>query len=53
MHSPDAGRHVPQRKVGDMLLSKGKTTEEQLEEALEVQRAEGGNPGETLPSGTL
>ncbi|MDP8972593.1 MAG: hypothetical protein M3N45_05320, partial [Actinomycetota bacterium] len=38
MQSPNAGRRLPQRKVGDILLSKGKITEEQLEEVLEVPR---------------
>ena len=47
MRSADAGRHLPQCKIEDILLSKGKTTEEQLEEALEIQKAEGGS---TRPS---
>lgn len=50
MQSPNAGRRLPQRKVGHILLSKGKITEEQLQEALELQKAEGDNLGEMLIS---
>ena len=50
MHSPNNAGNLPQRKVGDVLLSKGRITEEQLEEALEIQKAEEGNLGEILIS---
>ena len=50
MHSPDAGRRLPQRKIGSILLSQGKITEEQLEEALEVQKTDDRNIGKILIS---
>jgi hypothetical protein len=40
MLSPDPGGSIPQRKLGSILVSEGMVTEEQLEEALEVQKTD-------------
>jgi hypothetical protein len=37
-HDPDGS--IPQRKLGSILVSEGMVTEEQLEEALEVQKTD-------------
>ncbi len=50
MHSPDDGRRPPQRKIGEILISQGKITEKQLEEALEVQKTDGRHVGKILVS---
>ena len=41
-------RRIKRRKFGELLLSQGLITQEQLEEALEIQRNEGGLLGEIM-----
>ena len=48
MHSPDTGGRLPQRKIGDILLAEGKITEEQVEEALELQEMDKRHLGRIL-----
>jgi len=50
MHSPNDGRRAPQRKIGEILISEGKITEKQLEEALEIQKTDGRHVGKILIS---
>src|SRR5215210_6255242 len=50
MHSPDAGERLPERKIGSVLLAKDMITEEQLEEALEVQKTDERRIGQILVS---
>src|SRR5215210_6716108 len=50
MHSPDAGERLPERKIGPVLLAKDMITEEQLEEALEVQKTDERRIGQILVS---
>jgi hypothetical protein len=48
MHSPDTGGRLPQRKIEDILLAEGKITEEQLEEALDLQETDKRHLGRIL-----
>jgi type IV pilus assembly protein PilB len=50
MRSPDSGDRLPQRKIGNILVSEGMITEGQLEEALEVQKTDRRNIGKILLS---
>ena len=50
MHSPDIGRVSPQRKLGSILVSEGMVSDEQLEEALEVQKTDARYLGRILVS---
>jgi type IV pilus assembly protein PilB len=50
MRSPDDPRHLSRRKIGEILVSEGKISDEQLKEALEVQKSDGRNLGKILVS---
>ncbi len=50
MHSLEEGGRLPQRKIGSVLLSMDLITEEQLEEALEIQKTDSRNLGKILVS---
>ncbi len=50
MHSPDANGRPQERRIGSILLSMNATTEEQLEEALEVQKTDKRSIGKILVS---
>jgi hypothetical protein len=50
MRSPDTGGHLPQRNFGEILLSEGKITEEQLQEALRLQKTDTRHLGKILIS---
>jgi type IV pilus assembly protein PilB len=48
MHSPDTSGRLTQRKIGEILIAKGRITEEQLDEALELQKTDKGHLGKIL-----
>jgi type IV pilus assembly protein PilB len=50
MRSPDDPRRLSRRKIGEILVSIGKISDEQLKEALEIQKSDGRNLGKILVS---
>src|SRR5215210_9212425 len=50
MHSLEEAGRLPQSKMGSVLLSMDLITEEQLEEALEIQKTDGRRLGKILVS---
>lgn len=50
MHSPNNGGRLPQRKIGDIFLSEGMVTQEQLDEACELQKTDDRPIGKILIS---
>ena len=50
MHSADAEGHLSQRRLGDILVSEGVISEEQLQEAVQIPKTDKRNLGSILVS---